>query len=312
MLDLLQKGKSISLEGIGMFSFRRQYETVGIGDDFDESSEFSVNFNPSITFRDRALIEYVAEQLSIAESNSELVVGKILRTIRAKLDRGESVFLEGIGELSQDTDGSYLFFPKPDFMATTNFDFFGNDRDEFPILPLESSSNHSNGVFSNRWKTVFIIIGLLFILGCLIGLFYLKFGKTEAQKLVNSPINVEKTNIKPVEDKVKEDVSAKSDAFVEMEVKEAVVTKTPLNEIISRRTATINMGEFSLESDALKLVQTLKKVDYDARLELSNHLFAVVVFIEYEEESTLKAALLSIRRNFVSNAFIQNFNLNNE
>jgi len=306
MLDLLLKGKSVSLEGIGLFSFRRQLVIAGDHEDSEDANDFSMSFNPSINFRDSNLIVLAAEALGVPESQAELIVGRLLRNIKGKMSKGEAVFLDGIGELTQDTDGSFLFCPKPDFMATSNFDFFNSDNDDLHIIQLESSSNKRR-LLSNFTPRKFAILTilLLFFLGLSVGFYYKFYRKERIENNSIAPF-VEKTNIKPIrEDQIKES----NIPIIEVE-KEPLPLVNPEKQNFLR-TAVINMGEFTVEVDAAKLEGSLKKLSYDAKVLTEGNLFKVIVLSPYKEESELRAALLSLRRNFVSQAFIENFNYSN-
>ncbi|MEY2904585.1 MAG: hypothetical protein RJA52_601 [Bacteroidota bacterium] len=306
LLDLLLKGKSVALEGIGLFSFKRQLAVVGSHDEFEDPNEYSVNFNPSIIFRDSNLIASVAEVLQVPESQAELSIGKSLRTIRAKMSKGEKVLLNGIGELTQDRDGSYIFCSNTDVMASSNFDFFNSDNDELQIIHLESSANKGNTtkkiVFGNWW--IFAILGVIVLsLGALLAFYWINISKEDSKFVPTIP---EKTNIKPIQEI--EVVPEKTIQEIQI-----VPTKPPAirQDLIESRKAIINMGEFILEEDAQKLVKLLRSVKYEASLIYGENWIKVVVLIEYQDESTLNAALLSLRRNFVSQAFIENFNYSN-
>jgi nucleoid DNA-binding protein len=306
MLDLLLKGKSVSLEGIGLFSFRRQLVVAGDHDESEDVNDFSMNFNPSINFRDSNLIVLAAEALGIPESQAELIVGRLLRNIKGKMSRGEAVFLEGIGELTQDTDGSFLFCPKPDFMATSNFDFFNSDNDDLHIIQLESSSNKKRhqSIFPEKKYAILAILLISFI-GLGIAIFYKFYRNEKVEHKTIVPL-VEKTNVKPIQE---DQIIENNNPVFEVENKPQPLVNSEKPNL--PRIALFNMGEFTVEEDALKLEVALKKLSYDARVMTEGNLFKVVVFSPYKEESELRAALLSLRRNFVSQAFIENFNYSN-
>lgn len=306
MLDLLLKGKSVSLEGIGLFSFKRQLVIVGDLEESEEANDFSMSFNPSINFRDNNLIVLAAEALGVPESQAELIVGRLLRNLKGKMSKGEAVFLDGIGELTQDTDGSFLFCPKPDFMASSNFDFFNSDNDDLHIIQLESSSNKRRHFsFFPQRKVAFLAIFILSIIGLGVVMFF-KFYQNE--KVEDKPIVplVEKTNIKPIqEDQIKD----YNNPVIEVENEPRTLVQPEKQNLL--RTAVINMGEFTVEDDALKLERALKKLNYDAKVLNEGDIYKVVVLSPYKEESELRAALLSLRRNFVSQAFVENFSYSN-
>ncbi len=121
-----------SLPGLG--SFVRRYDPAKVADDGVTllPPQETVVFDSSRAFNDEALENYLVEHRGMSKPEAEKELTEFCQNVRLRLDRGESVFFHGIGNLRKTSDGSIVVESDEKLISST----FG-----LPPIVLERSQN---------------------------------------------------------------------------------------------------------------------------------------------------------------------------
>ncbi len=106
---LLLQHDIVIIPGLG--AFVSEYHPAEISDDSDEIKPPSKNisFNPDLKNNDGLLVGHIAEKLHISHFNALVRIEKERDEMLFKLDKGDEVFVEGVGTLSHDEQGAIVF-----------------------------------------------------------------------------------------------------------------------------------------------------------------------------------------------------------
>lgn len=97
-----------SLPGLG--SFVRRYDPARVADDGVTllPPQETVVFDSSRTFNDDAVENYLVEHRGLSKPEAEKELTEFCQSLWLRLERGESVFFHGIGNLLKASDGSFV------------------------------------------------------------------------------------------------------------------------------------------------------------------------------------------------------------
>jgi len=107
--ELLANNNFISLPGIG--SFIQKYEPARPSSDglsFIPPKQV-ITFDPSRSFNDEAIENYLFEKLGISHSEASNKLTDFINSVNSTLNQGKSFTFENIGTLSKDSKGNYQF-----------------------------------------------------------------------------------------------------------------------------------------------------------------------------------------------------------
>jgi nucleoid DNA-binding protein len=324
ILLLLEKGKEVSLEGIGNFFIKKESARIDEKSSIAHPPTQTILFNPDIHYYDSALLHHVAEAMVMDLEQAKMELSELLRDIVQRIIKGEIVVLEGIGSLLMGDNGRIKFkslestsvvLPEVELPNLTK------SIDETPLVMVRNG----RGFHNYRVRTAILIpIILVVIFGIfrLIGFdFWDKNESLPAEKVL-AEVPSSRLNVKPQDaNDVNLPQEAEKNTVKEYPNKELqpVTTKVPL---ATRReeqnngasvesgseysgTALIGVGFFSLEEEAEILQTSLERVDYETIIRTAGNYLQLGVIVPYQSKDQLDAILLSIRRNFVSDAKIE-------
>lgn len=328
ILHLLEKGKEVSLEGIGNFFIKRESARIDEKSLIAHPPTQTILFNPDIHYHDSELLLHVADSLVMDVEKAKIELSELLQNTFQRIVKGEIVLLDGMGSLLMGENGRIKFkslgssskaLPQVELPNLTK------SIDETPLVMVRNGRGFSD----YRVKTAIlipiigvVIFGLLQVLGFN---FWEKKDALPTEKLL-AEVPASRVNVKP-QDQEPLDIPEETEKntvkiYPDKELqpgnlsipKAAASSDTPsdLNENTIGQSesnkpgiALIGVGYFSLEEEAKKLQSSIEKVEYETIIRNSGNYLQLAVIVPYQTREQLNAILLSIRRNFVTEAQIE-------
>lgn len=324
ILDLLEKGKEVSLEGIGNFFIKKESARIDEKSSIAHPPTQTILFNPNIYYNDSELLYQVADSMSLDLEIAKRELSQLLRNMVQRIRNGETVTLDGIGSLLVG-DNQRIKFKELESSAEAlpqvELPYLTKSIDETPLVMVRNG----RGFIDNKVKTAILIP---FIAIVILGLFQIMgFGFWEkdnslpvdkllaevpASRINSKPQDVnESSNSQPSEKNTlkiypnKELQPSKLQPVEEIQHSKPAETDNGASSPNYSGTALIEVGYFSLEEEAKKLQSSIERVNYETVIRPSGNYLQLGVIVPYQSRDQLNAILLSLRRNFVSDAQIE-------
>ena len=107
ILELLQEHNSVILPGLGTFTLKENPSLL-TGEQTIAPPSAAIRFISEVRINDGLLLNYLARKQGISAPKGHLELLKICDDIQYRLDHGETVLLEGLGELTRN-EGTIVF-----------------------------------------------------------------------------------------------------------------------------------------------------------------------------------------------------------
>lgn len=326
ILLLLEKGKEVSLEGIGNFFIKKESARIDEKSSIAHPPTQTILFNPDIHYHDSELLHHVADAMVMDLDKAKLELTELLRNIVQRIINGEIVFFEGIGSLLMGDNGRIKFkslestaevLPKVELPNLTK------SIDETPLVMVRNGRGFNN----YKIRTAILVPIILVVLFGIFQILGIDFWKKEDSlpiEKVLAEVPSSRINVKP-QDAKEQHLPEESERNRVKEYPNKELQPSTSNvpnvtdhdekmnrmELESRASsqdysgvALIGVGYFSLEEEARKLQSSFEKVQYETIIQTSGNYLQLGVIVPYQSKDQLDATLLSIRRNFVSDAQI--------
>lgn len=275
----------------------------------------NVLFNSKLLRDDGLLIDYIAEKQSIPYADAKSLVESSTRDMQKKLAAGGVIRFKNIGNLHQDYEDKILF--NPDESVNYLDDSYGLPGFTSPPVIRQKVKADTDNKFidrkpksnlEQRRKRVFwayaAVVPVIFILG-----WYFMFGNWRPDHVQQSGIlsipdsemmTISQQNQDPVKDSETNPPLESLDFSMEPpEEKEdlEIAESLPDRVIVPVKKYYVIGGAFGVESNADKLVATLRKQGYEAeRAGLSRSGLHIVSYFSSEDKSEALANLEIVRR----------------
>ncbi len=324
ILDLLEKGKEVSLEGIGNFFIKKESARIDEKSSIAHPPTKAILFNPNIYYNDSELLYHVADTMSLDLDLAKRELSELLGNMVQRIKKGEIVILDGIGSLLLDENQRIKFKElnsSAEALPQVELPYLTKSIDETPLVMVRNG----RGFIDNKVKSAIlipfiaiVILGLFQIMGFD---FWKKDPSLPVEKLLaevpasrinskpqdinesNNPQPSEKNTLKIYPDKALQPSNLKPTEEIQ-KLKSAEIDKRASSQNYSG-TALIGVGYFSLEEEAKKLQTSIERLSYETIIRPSGNYLQLGVIVPYQSRDQLNAIILSLRRNFVSDAQIE-------
>lgn len=327
ILVLLEKGKEVSLEGIGNFFIKKESAWIDEKSSIAHPPTQTILFNPNIHYYDSELLYQVADTLSLELELAKRELSELLQTIVQKISNGEIVTFEGLGSLLIGDNGRIKFksLASPsEVLPQVELPNLTKSIDETPLVMVRNGRGFNNYKVKSAVLIpilAIVIFGLLQILG----VDFWKKGDASAGEKLLAEVPTSRINVKPQDANTTNQLTlAEKNTVKEYPNKELQPVNLNVPKIANENqnsewldsdkeqsaqeyagVALIEVGYFSLEEEAKKLQTALEKVNYETIIRTSGNYLQLGIIVAYQSKNQLDAILLSIRRNFVSDAQIE-------
>ncbi len=155
--DLLYNHECVIVSGLGAFIVNKEETVIDQKRDYFSPNKKSISFNSQIKKNDGLLANYISETENISYEEACIHIAKFTKNILLKINNGENIQLESIGNLKINSIGEIIF----DAYEKINYDpdFFGLDSFYFPKIQDQKKFIPTQYISSVVILFVFISIG---------------------------------------------------------------------------------------------------------------------------------------------------------